>query len=421
MVAGEATGRELRRHLEDLLVGIRRFIADTLGVVERTEADTPLGSETAWQGLVSDFWAGMSGVGFTPTLTDRVWTANRCIQLNAQQVASMPLRFHGTTQVPAWVANPDPSWYPNGIGDAVFAAIDSMYRWGDAFLYITARYADGYPSAWTLLDASNMTVESFRGQRHYRSGDRQLDPRNVVQVSRDPRGGLKGTSAIKAYASQAWGLVAASDLSRVMMQTDVPQYALKAMRKVTPEQATQLQSDWMARVAERRGAPPVLPPDINLEKLSFSVSDLMLLDLQQFNAQTIASAFGVPALFLNLPLEGGLTYQSPGMLAEHWWRFELRPMAFNLSRAISAQMLPRGSYVEFDARQTLAPTFKDAVDAWAVLVEKGGVSPDLLQAAVLGLSPEEADPSDFLTPPSAGASPAQQPSTVVALRPAGSQ
>ena len=46
----------------------------------------------------------------------------------------------------------------------------------------------------------------------------------------------------------------------------------------------------------------------------------MLLDSQKFNSQVIASAFGVPALFVNLPVEGGLTYQSPGMLGEHWWR-----------------------------------------------------------------------------------------------------
>src|SRR5262245_13293209 len=402
-------------------MGLKRFIADTFGTVERTEDDIDLASTIAWESQISDFWSSLRGASFSPTLTDRVWTANRCIQLNSQQVSSMPLRFHGSGIAPAWVANPDPAWYPNGIGDAVFSAIDSMYRWGDAFLYVSARYTDGYPSAWTVLDASNVTVGSERGQRTYRLGNSELNPANVVQVSRDPRGKLKGTSAIQSYASQAWGLVAASDLGRLMMQSDVPQYALKPKRKITETQATGIQEQWMAKAATRRGAPWIIPPDLDLEKLSFSVADLMLLEAQQFNAQTIASAYGVPALFLNLSLEGGLTYQSPAMLGEHWWRFELRPMAFQLSRALSANMLPRGNFVEFDARQTLAPTFKDLVDAWATLVEKGGVSPELLQAAVLGLQASEADPSDFLTPPSAGASPAQQPSTVVSLRPTATQ
>src|SRR4029079_1572831 len=113
---------------------------------EESETTT---AQTAFQAQITEFWSGLTGVGFSPRLIDRVWVANRCIEMNAQQVASMPLRFHGTRE-PAWVSNPDPVWFPNGISDAVYAAIDSMYRWGDAFLVITSRYADGYPSAWTL-------------------------------------------------------------------------------------------------------------------------------------------------------------------------------------------------------------------------------------------------------------------------------
>ena len=45
-------------------------------VVERHEEDTPLGSETAWQGLISDFWSGLTGVSFSPRLIDRVWDTN---------------------------------------------------------------------------------------------------------------------------------------------------------------------------------------------------------------------------------------------------------------------------------------------------------------------------------------------------------
>ena len=143
----------------------------------------------------------------------------------------------------------------------------------------------------------------------------------------------------------------------------------------------------------------------------------MLLDSQKFNSQVIASAFGVPALFVNLPVEGGLTYQSPGMLGEHWWRFELRPAATALSAALGAQMLPAGAYVEFDARDTLAPTFKELVDAWAAMATAGLVSAEELRAAVLRLPADSQSLEALSTPPSAGASPAQQPPSVVELRP----
>jgi hypothetical protein len=79
--------------------------------------------------LVEDFWASIRGVGFSPNLIERVWAASRCLQLNSQQISSMPLRFFGppSADEPAWLANPDPAWFPNGIGDAIFAAVRSMY------------------------------------------------------------------------------------------------------------------------------------------------------------------------------------------------------------------------------------------------------------------------------------------------------
>jgi hypothetical protein len=106
------------------------------------------------------------------------------------------------------------------------------------------------------------------------------------------------------------------------------------------------------------------------------------------------------------------------MLGEHWWRFELRPMALNLSRALSANMLPRGSWVEFDARQTIAPTFKEFVESLAQMAEKGVLQVEEIRALLLGIAPTDTDPiEEILTPPSAGASPSQQPSSVVPLRP----
>ena len=395
---------------------LKRSIMGEPEVLTRDTVDPNI-PQTAWQNQISEFWGTMTGFSFSPSLIERVWVVNRCIGLNAQQIACMPLRFHGNRE-PAWVTNPDPVWFPNGIADAVYAAIDSMYRWGDAFVVITARYADGYPSGWTLASAQAMNVDVRNGRRVYEINQRELDPRDVVQISRDPRGSVRGTSLVKSYASQAYGLLAASDLGRVMMNTEVPQYALKSNRKLTEEQATALQNQWVTKTANRRGAPPVMPPEISLEKLSFSIADLMLLDMQKFDAQVLASAAGVPALFLNLPIEGGLNYQSPAMLGEHWWRFELRSMAMLLSNALSSQMLPAGSGVVFDAREVLAPTFDDLVVAVTKLVEDGIISIEEART-LLRLPPEQAQEAlqQLMTPPSAGASPAQQSPSVIELRP----
>ena len=90
-------------------------------------------------------------------------------------------------------------------------------------------------------------------------------------------------------------------------------------------------------------------------QLSINPSDLALLETQEFNARVVASAYGVPAILFNIPMTGGLNYQNPALLGEQWWRFELRPTSKRIADALSAQMLPRGQWVNFEAEDTILP------------------------------------------------------------------
>jgi HK97 family phage portal protein len=397
---------------------LTRFIAETFtgARIERTE--TSDFNTDLFETQVGDFWANLAMTmgASNPTLLERVWVANRCQHLNSNAISTMPLRHFGGRE-PAWVANPDPAWYPNGIADAMYAIVWSMYGWGDAFLYVTDRYADGYPSAWTVLNPEPMDVTVVNGQRRYRSGQTNLNENNVVQISRNPTGGVRGTSAIKSAAAYTNGLLAAASLSRVMMASGgTPNTVLKSKKKIDADQALAIQTAWMSRSANRGGAPAVLGPDLEFEQNSFSPADLMLLDVQAYNAQVIAAMYGVPAQMVNLPLEGGLNYQTPVLMLEQWWRTELRTTADRIGKAISANMLPAGQYVESDAREFLAPAHKDLVDAWNVLVTMGAATAEEARVAILKLPPS-ATLEDLGSPPSAGASPAQQSPSVVELRP----
>jgi len=313
-------------------------------------------SELTMEQQISSFWSSLTASTFTSRLIDFVWVADRCIQLNAQQVASMPLRFNPgspTSFEPAWLANPDPAWYPNGLADAVHAAIDDYYRQGDIFLYTTNDYATGFPLTWTVLPAREVgvTYSEATGRREFDVAGEPLVRDRVIQISRNPRAGqLRGTSALRAYA-QIMDALTSTTIASKNQATNLPPAVLKALKKIDKTQAKTLQAQFREGASERLpGEPIIMPPDLELAgtNLGFSSKDLQMIEGQEFNARVLASSCGVPVFLLNLVLAGGLTYQNPAMLGEFWFRTELHATCSRFARALSSRMLPRGSTVYFD-------------------------------------------------------------------------
>lgn len=323
---------------------------------------------------------------FSPRLIERVGAAERCLQLNAQQIATMPLRFRGSYE-PAWISNPDPNWYPNGITDALFAATYSTYARGDAFLWVVDRYEDtGYPRTWTVLDPITMEVKKRNGRRVYRSNGYELDPDDVLQVSRNPTGKLRGTSALESWAGTLNSASAATRQTQgIFARGGIPWAVLKSQKQLTETQAKDLQAQWVERVSSRLGAPAILPPDLDFEQLAFTPKDLMLLELREFDSRAIAAAFGVPAILLNVPITGGLVYQNPAMLTDLWWRTELMPAAHRVEQALTTRWLPRGNWVEFDPSIILRPDPKGLADMWLNLLKQKVVTINEVRRAVLDL------------------------------------
>ena len=209
-----------------------------------------------YNSIIPAFWQETYGTPWygTPQLADRVWVANRCQQLNAQQIAGMPLHFHGPPvpdTEPAWVSSPDPNWYPNGIGDALHAVVNQLYGWGFSCLYVTDRYASGFPRTWTVLPSEAVQIKMVDGRREYKLGEDVLSPSRVVQIDRNPTTALHGTSALHAYAQQAWGLLAAGNQSLAVSDGGIPQAILKPQQRITQEQADEIRTSWMTAAASR--------------------------------------------------------------------------------------------------------------------------------------------------------------------------
>jgi HK97 family phage portal protein len=344
----------------------------------------------------------------------KLGVVQRCLQLTAQQVASMPLRMHGTAATPVWLGNPDPDVYTS-LTEAIFAATWSRYASGNIYLFVTSRYADGYPATWIVLAPEWMTVGyGADDEPTYTWYGYPIDRSDLLHVKRNPVAGqLVGTPALDGYWSNIQS-AAASEMAAASALTDggVPRVALKYKRKLLGTQAKDLQAQWIAAVQNRGGAPPVLDDDLDLKELSWSPRDAMLLELREYDSKAIASAFGVPAFLLNLPQAGGLNYSNPEMLFQTWWTVELMPASHQLETALSS-WLPRGSWVAFDPQAILRPDPAQLATMWTGLLNVGAVTVDELRATVLGLPPLE-EAADTLPSPSGAPTQIIEPPVAVA-------
>lgn len=389
---------------------LRRAAVHTLenvrGLHPRSETQWSTSAPSSLVPWLRSWWHG--SWGWSPDNAEGVGSASRCLQLVSQQISTLPLRYRHQPETqgyePAWVSNPDPVWFPNGITDAMFAIVWSIYGWGDAFLWVTGRYeGSGYPRTWTVLDPAQVTVSESAGTRLYRVGDLTLDTRDVMQISRDPRGNLRGTSALSAYATNvAAASHAEAFAADFYVHGGVPWAVLQPSKRLDGKQAADLQAQWMARTATRGAAPAVIPPDVTFHQFSFNPRDLMLIESREWDAKQIAAAFGVPAFMLNLPQAGGLNYSNPEMLFTTWWKSELYPTAHRLDQALS-MWLPAGNWVEFDPGFLLRPDFATLVQTWLAMLAQGVVTQDEYRAAVLDLPPLSAGEATAMLDVPAGA------------------
>jgi hypothetical protein len=308
-----------------------------------------------WNSVLPSFYSsldsGMQVYG-DAQLAERVWAANVCQHKNAQQISGMPLRWHGppSTLEPRWVSHPAPLQFPNGIGDMMYAITDQLYGYGYAILYVTSFYETGYPRTFDLVPSSQC-VPYFdeRGRKVHKVGERVLEPERVVQIDRNPTSAAHGTSAIRAFAQRAYSLLAAGNKSLAVSQDAFPPGYLKSEQRLTSDQADAASTQWATKTEARQGLPPVLGQGWSFENSGINPADMALLDTQAWDAQVVCAAYGVPAILLNIPMEGGLIYQNPLLLMQAWWLTELRPTAKRTVDAFSAVMLPAGQWVSVDA------------------------------------------------------------------------
>jgi HK97 family phage portal protein len=330
----------------------------------------------AWQGWPTGWntplWNGQPSFS---KLVSTLWT---CIDLNTRQLASFPIYgVKGVTVVPLpeWSNNPEPEMYSDWT-EAAKQLFNTFQAQGEIFLWCTARKRDGLgPNGigsvqrFVVLNPSFVNVEWSNGEIEYRLQGERIDKVDLLHIKYQSQpSNLRGIGPLEWCGQSVLSAAALEKMNaNLASKGGVPWAVLKSQRKLNGTESKSLQDAWIRGAQSRNGAPAVLSGSIDLETLTISPREMMMLEQRVFDETRIASAFGVPPFLVGLPQPSGLTYANANMLFDFHWRMTLRSSAAAVASAMSNWLLPRGTRFEFNRDDYVKPTDYERAQTDAIL------------------------------------------------------
>lgn len=322
-------------------------------------------------------------------LTKRLSTVWSCVDLISRQLSTMPtlITRDSRPQTPkAWQVNPEPLLYASWI-DFAKCMINSLLMRGDAFLAVTARYADGYPARFVCLNPDLVHVEpEGDGQVSYwlgGVGQMYIEPDDLLHIKYQTwPGHPRGISPLEASWRNINSAETMAGYSGAMSgRGGVPNAVLESDSTLTQEQAEGLKGSWRKMIASNGFEPVILTKGLHYKALSLSARELALIDHRVFDEQRIASAYGVPLWLVGLPMADGLTYSTVEGTWDFFWRSNLRAFSHNIALAMSQWLLPADVYLRFIADELIRPQIKERYEAYKIGLDGGWLTVEEIRAA----------------------------------------
>jgi phage portal protein BeeE len=292
-------------------------------------------------------------------------TINRARDLMASVIGSMPLKMYNEMwngddmekvyiAPRSWLRRPDPtvpyqflmSW-----------TLDDLMMFGRAFWYISSRTADGYPATFTRLPAGSITTPDMVGpvwfapsKEVYFNGG-MLDPANLVQFLSPAQGMIySAPGAIET----ALKLEAARNRNA---SSSIPAGVLKQTggEPLSAQELADLASAFNAARATNQTA--ALNEYLTYTETNSTPDKMLLIEASQYQALEMSRLANVPPYLVGVAT-GAYSYQSSQQARADLYLFGVKLYADAIASALSMDnVLPRGTYVEFDADEYLEENF----------------------------------------------------------------
>jgi hypothetical protein len=264
---------------------------------------------------------------------------------NGEEMEKMPLAPR------TWLRRIDPTLPNNFILSWTF---DDLFFFGRAFWYITSRTADGYPASYTRLPAAMVqTLDQagpvwFAPSKDIVFNGGGLDPNDVVQFLSPIQGIIYMSEQSVATALKLEGARYRNSSSAIPSGT---------LRQVGGEPlSAQELADLAAafQAARETNQVAALNEFVTYTETLTSPDKMLLIDSAEFQAMEMARLCNIPPYLAGVSV-GSYSYQSSAEARMDLWTFGVRAYADCIAGTLSQNnILPNGSYVEFDVEQYLS-------------------------------------------------------------------
>jgi phage portal protein BeeE len=295
----------------------------------------------------------------------QVAAINRSRDLMASVIGCMPLKMYSEMwngdemekvylAPRSWLRRPDPEVPYNFLMSWTF---DDLFFFGRAFWYITSRTADGYPASFTRLPAGSITTTDMAGpvwfapskQVYFQGGE--IDPTNLVQILSPTQGLIySGTQVVETALK-------INDARTRNASSSIPAGVLKQTggEPLSAQELADLAASFNAARATNQTA--ALNEFLSYEPTTMSPDKMLLIESANYSALEAARLCNVPPYLVGVST-GSYSYQSSQQARADLYIFGLKMYAEAIAAALSMDsVLPRGTYVEFDAESYLEENY----------------------------------------------------------------
>ena len=286
---------------------------------------------------------------------------SRSVNLFKSVIGTMPLRMYNERWLDgrrekvyldprSWLRRPDPSVPYQFL---MAWTLDDLVMYGRAFWYITARTADGYPASFTRLPAGSITTQDMAGpvwfahskQVYFQGG--MLNPDDLVQFL-SPAQGLVYSSP--GAIETALKIEAARNRNA---SSSIPSGVLRQVggEPMTGQELADLAAAFnQARATNQTAA---LNEFVEYKETSMTPDKMLLIDSANYSALEAARIANVPPYLVGVST-GSYSYQSSQQARADLYIFGVKLYAEAIAETLSMDnVLPRGTYVEFDSTDYL--------------------------------------------------------------------